>query len=213
MKVSNNDLGWFWSRRCTIPWEIQQFNVLVTCSSGGLRNINERFCFDVYQKMKVSNNDLEWFWEAHGSARRNVPGRWKPILTLLTYILDTPCSLLSQGVADLNAARIPPGQTWVWWVLSTRDMFRCLLQRQFLTKCCCFGTCQNTDWGPSHVSGALLRSLGWPWDPGGVLGGHWEIPWRPWRSFGAILEVSEGSGVDPVKVELMKQRWYLGCFQ
>ena len=41
-------------------------------------------------------------------------------------------------------------------------------------------------------------------DPGGVLGGHWDLPWRPWRGFGAILEVSEGSRVNPVKVELIK---------
>jgi len=46
-----------------------------------------------------------------------------------------------------------------------------------------------------------LGRLGRPWELREVLGGHWEIPWRPWRSFGAILEVSEGSGVNPVKVE------------
>jgi len=101
----------------------------------------------------------------------------------------------------LNAARIPPGQNWVWWVLSTRDMFRCSLQRRFLTKLS--GSVVVSAPARTRIE-ALLRSLGWPWDPGGVLSCHWEIPWRPWRSFGAILEVSEGSGVNPVKVEWVK---------
>ena len=111
---------------------------------------------------------------------------------------------------NLNAARIPAGQNWVWWVLGTRDMFRCLLQRRFLTKC--FGSV--VVWAVARARheallrslGALLTSLGWPLDPGGVL------PWRPWGSFGAILEVSESSGVNPVKVELMKSGWYFKCF-
>ena len=74
------------------------------------------------------------------------------------------------------------------------------LQSRFLTKC------SSSVVVLAHAGTrieALLKSLGWPWAPGGVLGGHWEIPWRPWRSFGAILEVSEGSGVNPVKVEMM----------
>ena len=141
------------------------------------------------------------------SARRNVPGRWKPILTLLTYILDTPCSLLWQGAADLIAARIPPGQNWSL-VGTQHDRYVPL-----------FASISISDeillskhlpehelrpfWG---AWGAPLGRLGRPWERTGVLGGHWEIPWRPWRSFGAILEVLEVSGVNPVKVEMMITR-------
>ena len=104
------------------------------------------------------------------------------------------------------AARIPPGQNWVWWVLSTRDIFRCSLQRRFLTKCSCSVAISAS--ARIRIE-ALLRSLGWPWALGGVMGSHWEIPWRPWRSFGSILEVSEGSGVNPVNVEMIITRFYL----
>ena len=54
--------------------------------------------------------------------RRNVPGRWRPILNFLTYILDTPCFLLWQGAADSNALRIPPGRSvrYVGWYFLIR---------------------------------------------------------------------------------------------
>ena len=85
------------------------------------------------------------------SAWRNVRGRWKPILTLLTYILDTPCSLLWQGAADLIASRIPPG----------------LLERVW-----------GVPWLLWRV---LRRSSGSRGFPRGVLGGLWEVPGGPWE--------------------------------
>ena len=51
--------------------------------------------------------------------------------------------------------------------------------------------------------GAPLRSLGWALERRRVLGGHWEIPWRPWRSSERFWG-SEGSVANPVKVALMK---------
>ena len=61
-------------------------------------------------------------------------------------------------------------------------MFRCLLRRRFLPKCSgsivVSAPARTRNEALLKSLGALLGSLGWPLDPGGVLGGHWDLPWR-----------------------------------